>query len=210
MRVGRKWCVLQDLGFIFMLEYISYVMKYLTGNPCSDRNKLRSTEMIAPKIQKLLPGDWQTFKYLRLKSLSLHPNVFSPLIDEFSRTDEEWFKFLQNPKFQGFQLIFNEKPIGLTGIIEDRNCPKGTTGLFVMSYIEVEFRSRGFSKYFYDARIEWAKEFSSYKKLIVGHREGNESSRRANQKAGFKLFEVVDWNWPDGTMDKLYRYELII
>ena len=118
-------------------------------------------------ILPVVPEMWETLKKMRLKALMVNPDVFSPSVNEFERSNSEWQNFVKNPKFQGFVLRCNNKAIGLTGIIEDRDYPNGDTGLFVMSFIDKEYRGKGLSKLLYEARINWAIEKSQYKRLIV-------------------------------------------
>jgi RimJ/RimL family protein N-acetyltransferase len=167
--------------------------------------------MPTPKIIEATQEDWEVFKNIRLTALKTNPDVFCPTTNEFERSDLEWKDMLKSDSvFKIFILKLEENVIGLTGIVRDSVDKSGKTGLFVMSFVLPEYRGLGFSKYFYEARINWAKISKKYKRLKVGHRQGNEPSRRANQKYGFKLYEIVDHSFGCGTVDKLYNYELII
>ena len=77
------------------------------------------------------------------------------------------------------------------------------------SYIRKEYRGQGISALFYQTRIDWARE-NGYTEVYVAHREGNDASRAANQKFGFKYTHTEQTVWPDGTQsNKLwYRLEL--
>ena len=159
-------------------------------------------------IRKLEESDWQIFRNIRLEALQKHPELFNPSNNEFLRSEQEWKDVLKS--ITTFGLFEKDKIIGITGIVTDRDDPSGKTGLFVMSYIQPQFRKQDLSQLLYSARIDWAKNHSNYKKLKVGHREGNEASRKANQKFGFVLKSKDLIEWPDSKKDLLYTYELNI
>ena len=76
------------------------------------------------------------------------------------------------------------------------------------SFIEPQYRGKGFGDLFHSARIEHALQYKKWKKLITDHRLGNEPSQKAIIKHGFVLLEKVMIDWPDGSRDFEYRYEL--
>jgi RimJ/RimL family protein N-acetyltransferase len=57
-------------------------------------------------------------------------------------------------------------------------------------------------------RIDWAKNYPSFKRLVISHRDGNEASRRANQAFGFKFIGKELIEWPDGGKAFDHTYEL--
>ena len=75
-----------------------------------------------------------------------------------------------------------------------------------MSYIDSEYRGKGLSALLYQARINWARTLG-FERITVGHREGNEASKAANQKFGFVFLEKEEIDFPDGRAFD-YRYEL--
>ena len=97
---------------------------------------------------------------------------------------------------------------GLTGVITARDDPSGETAMLVMSYLLPEYRGRGLSAAFYEARLAWLRERPRYTSVVVSHRRSNEPSRRANQRFGFVLVGSVPTEWPDGTVEDEVTYEL--
>jgi RimJ/RimL family protein N-acetyltransferase len=80
--------------------------------------------------------------------------------------------------------------------------------MFVMSYLLPEYRGRGLSSAFYEARLAWLRERPRYTSVVVSHRQSNEPSRRANQRFGFVPVGSVPTQWPDGTVEDEATYEL--
>jgi RimJ/RimL family protein N-acetyltransferase len=109
-----------------------------------------------------------------------------------------------------FGLYDHETLIGSTAAFTDRADETGKTCFLAGSYIREEYRGHGLSKLFYEARIGWAKSHGGFNTITVGHREGNEASRRANQKFGFQFKETIEKQWGDGSTGTLHVYELRI
>jgi RimJ/RimL family protein N-acetyltransferase len=160
-------------------------------------------------IRPLKPADMQAFKAIRLKALQAHKNVYlGKYEDAITRPDFEWLEMLDQKGKCIFGLYDVDKMIGLTAVFTWKEDPKGETGVLAMSYIEPEYRKLGLSRHFYEARIHWALQHLPWKKLVVGHREGNEASRRAMIGNGFKFTNKKKILWPDGIEDWEYNYEL--
>lgn len=160
-------------------------------------------------IRQLQEQDWQTFKSMRLKALQKHADVFaSPYEKEFAEPDSWWQETLDGKGKAVFGIFDGESMVGFTGIFTARIDPAGQTAVLAMSYIEPQYRGQRLSKLFYQARIDWAVIQPQLKKLIVSHREGNESSRRANQAFGFVLDNKEHKLWPDGTEALEWNYIL--
>ena len=79
-----------------------------------------------------------------------------------------------------------------------------------MSFIHPDYRGRGLSELFYQARIDWARSQEGITRVIVSHRDGNEASKAANQKFGFVATDSTETVFPDGVLAKEYNYELKI
>jgi RimJ/RimL family protein N-acetyltransferase len=77
------------------------------------------------------------------------------------------------------------------------------------SFIRGEYRGRGLSALYYQTRIDWARE-QGYTDVYVAHRIGNDASRAANQKFGFKYTHTETTTWPDGTVSDKLWYRLIL
>jgi RimJ/RimL family protein N-acetyltransferase len=79
-----------------------------------------------------------------------------------------------------------------------------------MSFIIPEYRGRGLSQLLYEARLNWIRARSQFRRVVVYHRESNESSRRANQRFGFSVLQRASRKWPDGATEDEVLYELKI
>ncbi len=164
---------------------------------------------MAITIRQLHEPDWSIFKSMRLKALQNHADVFaSPYAKEAAEPDSWWKDTLDGKGKAVFGIFNGETIVGFTGIFTARIDPTGQTGVLAMSYIEPEYRGQGLSRLFYQARIDWAVNQPQLKKLIVSHREGNESSRRANQAFSFILNNKENKLWPDGVEALEWNYTL--
>ncbi len=113
-----------------------------------------------------------------------------------------------NPNGVCFGLYADNDLVGITAIIIT-NTENPIDAYMTQSYIRKEYRKQGLSRLFYEERTKWAKT-RKLKKLIIGHRESNQSSRQANQKFGFKYTRREDRTWPDGAIEPILFYELIL
>lgn len=158
-------------------------------------------------------SDWEDFKKIRLEAISQKPEVFGASFDNESSQDDSFWKARLSDAYKGavFGLYDEDQLIGLTGIYRHYDCMKDDTAMLCMSFIRAEYRGKGLSDLLYKARIDWAKAQGNIRTLIVGHREGNNASRRANQRWGFVLISVEDeYQFGDGDTAKHYTYELKI
>ena len=159
-------------------------------------------------LRQMSEDDWEIFRSIRLEALKEHPCLFLKSYDKEKTQEEEyWRNYLRGERGAVFVLEDNGIPIGLTGAFRYSGIPEDTVSLG-MSFIRSEYRGRGLSGLFYEARINWAKNQSGVNRIIVAHRAGNEASKRANQKFGFTLYEVKEIDFPDGSRDDEYKYEL--
>lgn len=161
-------------------------------------------------IRQLVATDWQLYRDLRLEALSRHPNFFSPSRDEFKFTELEWKERLDNKNAASFGLFSGPTMIGLTGIVRENNNSQSSNALLVSSYIQPEYRERGLSKLFFEARLQWAKKQGNIKTLTLEHRDDNLASQKAHQKFGFQLLESRMQSWPDGQQRPCLIYRLKI
>ena len=163
--------------------------------------------MTAYAIRTLTPDDWQDFSSIRLEGLKNYPHFFgSTHAAERAYTQTDWQNWLSKKDGALFGLYHNNAIIGTTGLITTNEDP--TMGLMIASYISPAHQRKGLSSKLYEARLVWAAAFKQWKTLRVSHRDGNEASRRANQKWGFVYIHSMTKTWPDGiTADNLY-YEL--
>lgn len=157
----------------------------------------------------LTTDDWETFREIRLRALREHPDLYSGSYHESAaRTEREWVEMLNGKGKRIFGLFHADKIIGLAAVFTSPEDPGGQCGVLAMDYIDPLYRGRRLSRLLYQARIDWAKQHSPFKRLVVSHREGNEASRRANQSFGFKFIRKEQVRWPDGTTAPDYAYQL--
>lgn len=158
-------------------------------------------------VRPLNEEDWEIFSKIRLDGLKECPSVFGArLEDEEKYKPEEWQAWLRRKNGRVFGLFNTNQIIGITGVVTDRE--NQDTGRLIASYIKPTYRGKGLSNLLYQARLDWAKAYPSWKKLWVGHRDGNEPSRRANQRHGFVFMHRLPKTWPDGTSGDELCYEL--
>jgi len=158
-------------------------------------------------IRALTPDDWQDLRTIRIRAVKKHTNVFLADPKDTEDKPKEHWQDVSGDK-QVFGLFDDQTLIGITGVFTWREDPDGHTGIMAMSYIEPAYRGKGYSALLYKARIDFSLEYKPWVKLRVSHRAGNEASRRAMIKHGFKLIGQKEINWPDGTRDLEYQYEL--
>ena len=109
---------------------------------------------------------------------------------------------------QVFGLFDTDKLIGITAVFTWGEDPTGKTGIMAMIFIEPEYRGKGYSSLFYIACIGFAKNYLVWDELTIGHRKGNEPSRKGMTNHGFQFKETEEIDWPDDTRDIEYRYKL--
>jgi len=158
-------------------------------------------------IRELCDDEWPIYSALRLESLRDCPNFFGGKVDvEEKYSPQEWINWLSPNRQALFGLFDEDMPIGLTGLLVLSEGPSAIH--LVASYIRPAYRGRGLSHMLYEARIKWAVKNGAWKKAVTRHREGNEASRRANQKHGFSLARITRETWSDNMVDNRYEYEL--
>jgi RimJ/RimL family protein N-acetyltransferase len=144
--------------------------------------------------------------------MRFQPDVFGAAFDVEASKDDSFWKGRLSDSYKGaaFGLYDGDLLIGLTGIYRHYDRMEDTA-MLCMSYIREEYRGKGLSDLLYRARIDWAKAQGDIRTLVVGHREGNEASRRANQQWGFILTSIEDdYKFGNGDTAKHYTYELKI
>ncbi len=160
-------------------------------------------------IRALTPDDWEIFRALRIRAITLHTNYFLQHPDKAKELPvTHWQETLDGKGKQVFGLFDGQVLIGITAVFTWRADPKGATGFMAMSFIEPEYRGRGYSDLLYKARIDFAVKHHAWDRLIIGHRAGNKPSEAAIKKHGFKFVRTDEIEWPDGTKDTEYNYEM--
>ena len=158
-------------------------------------------------IRPFEPDEWELLKDMRLHALKSSPEVYcGNYEDSASRDDQRWKDSITDENTGIFGLFDQDKLIGITGVVTSRENPKHA--IFVMTFIEPEYRGRGLTKYLYKARLDWAIQNTNLEKIILSHRAGNEASRRAMIKHGFQYTGKEKISWPDCAEEFELKYEL--
>ncbi|HEY1709111.1 MAG TPA: GNAT family N-acetyltransferase [Rhizomicrobium sp.] len=159
-------------------------------------------------IRALDPAEWEMLRDFRLQALKSMPGVFMGRFeDSVDRPEAEWRDFIRGPFNQAFGLFDGDTLIGITAVFQWREDPSGESALLAASFILERYRGRHLSRLLYDARLNWIARQPVFKRVVVGHRQSNEVSRRANQRYGFTEFRRAARVWPDGTREDEILYE---
>jgi len=147
-------------------------------------------------LQRLLPFKWEEYKSIRLEALQTNAEMFgSNYVKEAAYSQNDWVSFLEDDTRAMFALYDKESLIGLTGVTLKKE--DATTAILFASFIKPSYRNKGLSELFYQARIEWARQ-KKCNSIIVSHRAGNEVSKAAIQRFGFKFTSAKRVMWHDG------------
>jgi RimJ/RimL family protein N-acetyltransferase len=155
-------------------------------------------------------SEWEIFRSLRLQALRDEPGVFAASYDFVAAlSPQDWQDTIQGPGHQVFGLFDEAVLIGITAAFTWQEDSSGETALLAMSFILPEYRAQGLSRLLYQARLDWIRAHSQFKRVVVFHRESNETSRRAIQRHGFSPVRRIPNTWPDGTTEDQILYELL-
>ncbi len=158
-------------------------------------------------VRKFNAGDWHEYKAIRLEALRLHPDVYGDTYENMaSREDSEWKMIVSGHNSAFFGLYDNNVLIGSSGIFLQDEASK--TGVLIGGYIRKEYRGQKLSRLLYQARIDWARESGLFDRLVIGHKKGNEASRRANQAFGFIPIGEIEYKFGDGQTAINLQYEM--
>ena len=151
-----------------------------------------------PHLRRLTSDDWQLFRDIRLEALQQGAHVFgSSYAREVEFTESMWRSRLPDDRSAAIWALFDgDECVGLTGAVCDRNDPD--VAVFIASYLRPAYRGRKLSALYYQARIAWAKA-EGFKVAHISHRSGNDASRGANQKFGFRYTHTEKVIWHDGS-----------
>ncbi len=153
--------------------------------------------------------EWEAIRTIRLEALKSDEGVFLPSYAEgLAMPESYWRDLAAQVNSCLFGLYDADRLIGLSSVFTDRDDPSGKTAKLAMSYINRAYRGRKLSRLYYEARIAWARS-RGFERIVVGHREGNEASRRANQAFGFRYFESEEITF-GGVRALDHRYELFL
>lgn len=163
------------------------------------------------EIRRIKEDDWTLLKAVRLKALQSDPGVFcSNYNKECEMSEQDWKSWLRGDNCCVFIVFHKKDPIGLTGIAIKKEDLSQSTAVLWGSWLERQYRGKGYSKLLYKERIKWAMSHPFCKKIIVSHRKSNSVSKRSNQRHGFSFTHIKNKVWPDGYEDHECFYELIL
>lgn len=159
-------------------------------------------------IRALNGADWKQFIDVRLEALTATPHLFGASVATESALSETDIRgMLDNDKQRIFGLFDGKKLIGLNAVFTDQTDESGKTALLAMWYLNAAYRGRGLFQSLVTEGIDWAEREKRFDKIIVSHREGNDASRAANQRAGFTYAGKRLHVWGDGSYEFNHFYE---
>jgi RimJ/RimL family protein N-acetyltransferase len=159
-------------------------------------------------IRALTGDDWKKFRDIRLEALHFYPENFgAQYADELQLTENQWRARLDSPIDRVFGLFHNNLLIGTNGVMTHYGDPEGKTALMIMWYMRTGYQGQGLFHDLIKAGIDWAESEPRFNRILVDHRDGNEASRRSNQKHGFTYIGRKPKTWPDGETHDLVMYE---
>ncbi len=159
-------------------------------------------------IRALQGRDWQAFRDIRLEALRNFPGNFGAhYADELRLEKPDWIGRIEDPQGKIFGLFHGATLIGTNGICTNREDESGKTALMIMWYMRSGYQGRGLFSGLVKAGIDWAEAEPRFERICVNHRDGNEASRKSNQKHGFTYIGQDPWTWPDGKTADLVMYE---
>lgn len=160
-------------------------------------------------IRQLVAADWELYRTIRLQALQTDPRSFgSNFTRENAYSNQEWQDRLDNPDVGTFGLFCDQNIIGLTGIGIKRDDPTKRWARLWGSWIAPAHRGCGYSDLLYTMRLDWARAHPTIEWIEVSHRDGNEASRRANQRHGFVFTRRAPYAWADGGKEDEIFYQL--
>lgn len=155
--------------------------------------------------------DWQDFRHVRLHALKSHPESYgSNFASENTRSDDEWRDILESQTMGVFGAFNGKALVGLAAAYDWRYDETGKSACLGMWYMAHEYRKCGEFVGLVELTIAWAKAQERFDRIVVSHREGNDSSKAVNQKLGFQYFMSRADQWPDGEIVDNHFYELRI
>jgi GNAT superfamily N-acetyltransferase len=138
-------------------------------------------------IRQFNPNDWQTYKLLRLSSLTESSEVFGSTLElEAQRSDADWSERLLRASVSGrdcpLMANIEGRPAGLIWAKFDSE-DQFTVNLFQM-WVIPEVRGRGVAQALLQAAIDWAKT-SGARTVKLGVASGDTPALRLYLRAGF-------------------------
>ncbi len=131
-------------------------------------------------IERLLPGDWQRFRRLRLDALKDSPDAFWTTYEEsLAQPEDFWRNRLQVPRVAYFTTSADE---GLVGVGPDIN--DDAEAVLISMWVSPDARGRGVGERLARVAIDFARGdgFVAIRLEVV---DTNESAIRLYERLGF-------------------------
>lgn len=156
-------------------------------------------------VRQLTQEDWGSYSKLRLAALLECPGLFGSSYETEAAYDEgKWRAWPSVEKAALFGVFVGGELIGQAGVMQDMEIPEHA--FLLAAYIKPAYRGKSYAEPLYEARMKWAREQRFWKKIGVGHRDGNHPVRHMVTKLGFKETERRHRVWPDSTEGDLVLY----
>jgi RimJ/RimL family protein N-acetyltransferase len=164
-----------------------------------------------PTVRALSPEEWEAFREIRLRALQTEPGVYgSSYEDARSRTEDAWRDMLAGSDRAVFGLFADGRLVGICGVFAWSDDPSRRTAIFVMDFIDRDYRGRGWSRLLFDARLDWVKQRQQFDRVHISHRDSNERIRRAIAHHGFVETKRNPHRWHDGADEEEVCYKMHI
>lgn len=156
------------------------------------------------------PDEWAKLRAIRLRALADAPgNFFRSLAEEEREPEAYWRALLDGDGKAVFGIFAGDALVGITAAFRHRDHPEGDTGALGMTWLAPSVRGKGGGRLIYACRLAWARA-QGFRRIKVGHRAGNEPSRRSMLAAGFVEVGRRPYVWPDGEAADDISYELVL
>ncbi len=160
-------------------------------------------------VRQLEEKDLKEFKALRLEAVRLYASNFgASYMEEAAKSDEHWKQMITAEGQRCFGLFDENNMVGIGAVVTSRSDQGGRTALLIAGYIRKRYRGIGYSRLLYKQRMQWAIDSGRFDRIVVGHRDGNEASRRANQAFGFEYIGAQEKAFGDGKKYLEHQYEV--
>lgn len=140
-----------------------------------------------PAVRVFAPGEWPTYRTLRLRALADSPDAFgSTLADEAGRPDEHWAARLANGVASALELpLVAELEGEPAGLVWARVDPAERAAHLYQMWVAPEHRARGAGERLLEAAVAWARA-SGARALLLCVTCGDTSATRLYARAGFE------------------------
>ena len=166
---------------------------------------------MAISIERIKPGEWQTLRDIRLRSLQDAPEAFGQRYDEAAAVPDDEWKSIARSSSSGNRRIWilardeSESPIG---VVQGRRRPPADCLLFSM-WVDPAARRSGVGGALVDAIQDWAESWDA-QRVVLWVLAANESAMRFYDRIGFTTLNegadaISGHAWGAFTMERTAR-----